>query len=203
MGACPIGLCRKEGVRNVDIGFEALQVIAFLMVVIAQHVSCRQLGEQEIREGRRHRFTPHIGPDDTAGLVRRIGSDLDRLAEIGVELGRRIDDPPLHVELPAVVDAAQTTIFVATVDERHAAVRTELVEQADTTVRVAKRDQPFSQELDSDRRAVGFRQSFGEHRRQPVATECLAHRRSGVSTHQELVLFPRNTCQDAFSALKD
>jgi hypothetical protein len=48
---------------------------------------------------------------------------------------------PSHVELPAVVDAADAAFLVAAQVERGAAMRAAVVEDADASLRVAKGDE--------------------------------------------------------------
>src|SRR4029077_9882413 len=72
----------ERGMGNVDIALKSLQIVAALIVVKGADLMRRQLGEQPIRKRRRLGLRPHVGPDDAAGLARRIGDVTDRLAEI-------------------------------------------------------------------------------------------------------------------------
>src|SRR5207244_7538249 len=87
------------------------------------------------------------------------------------------------------IRAAQAVFLVAPEPERHAAVRAELVDQAEAILRVAKCYEFFRKNLYPDGRAIGLGQLGGEQRRQPVAAEELAHRRARAGAGQQFVLF--------------
>ena len=75
----------------------------------------------------------HPGPDEAAAFARRIGLVLHRLQQRCAAAGLRghLEDVAVHVELPAVVEAAQAALLVAAEDERGAAVRAVLAEHAE------------------------------------------------------------------------
>jgi hypothetical protein len=68
-------------------------------------------------------------------------------------------------------------------------VRTELVDQAETPLGIAKRQHPLRQQLQFDRRPTRFLNFLGQQRRQPVTAEQLAHRRAITRLRQQIVLF--------------
>ena len=104
-------------------------------------------------------------------------------------LGGHLDALAGHVELPAVIGAAQAALLVAAEPQRDAAMGAELVDQAVAAAAVAERDQPLGQQLHPHRRAVVLGQLLGQQRRHPVAAEQLAHRRPRTGLGDEIVLF--------------
>ena len=97
----------------------------------------------------------HIDPDHAAQLVGRIRLDADAFLEVAVgRLAGHVDALAGGVELPAVVDAAQAALLVATEEQRRAAVRTERADHADLAVGVAEGDQVFAQGARANRVAV-------------------------------------------------
>src|SRR3546814_1256682 len=66
------------------------------------------------------------GPDDLPELAGRVCGDSDPVLVGRVRRHvRQIDRPAAHVELPAVIDAAQPALLVAPVVEVRAAMRSE------------------------------------------------------------------------------
>ena len=115
-------------------------------------------------------------------------------------LVHHVDTAAGDVELPAVIDAAQPALLVASEEERDAPVRAELVEESDAAVRVSKRHQVFAQELDAHGRTIGLRKLRREQRRDPVTAHGVSHRRSGTNAGDELVLF---VCQHGALLCRD
>src|SRR6202023_2460423 len=96
----------------------------------------------------------HIGPQHAAAFDERIGFELDLLGEAALlGLGRNFDALPGDVVFPAVVGAAQPAFLVAAEPQRDAAMRAELIDQAEAAVRIAESEQTFRQELYPHRRA--------------------------------------------------
>ncbi len=116
-----------------------------------------------------------------------------------LRLRRHVDDVALSVELPAMIEAAQAALFVASERERGFAMRTGLAEQAEFSVAVTERNELLAEQLDPHRRAVGAGNLFGQQRGHPVAPHQLAHRGFSFDTAQQLV-FHRG--QHARSPLK-
>src|SRR6516165_4130805 len=92
----------------------------------------------------------HIGPNHPAHFNRRIGRQVDLVAEL-LGLIHLIDAVAVHVELPAVIDAAQTRLFVAPEPQRGAPMRAELIDQADAPLAVAKTDELLAEQLNTHR----------------------------------------------------
>src|SRR6185312_8454545 len=101
---------------------------------------------------------------------------------------RRIDHLALGRNLPAVEDTAQPALFVAAQRHRRAAMRTGFVDEADTPVRRAERDEILAHEAHALRRAVAGQRRRTD-RRHPVFAQQFAHRRAGIGAHQQFVLF--------------
>ena len=131
----------------------------------------------------------HVDPDHPAAFERGIGRDRYFRFEQRVRRFRRhVDAVAVLVEFPAVVDAAQSALFVAAEEQRGAAMRTKRIDDADVAVRIAKRYQIFAQQTHAHRRAVGFGQLFGKQRREPVAAEQVPHRRARTDTGEAFVI---------------
>src|ERR1041385_7285379 len=107
----------------------------------------------------------------------------------GRRLARHIDALPVHVELPAVVDAAETTLCVAAEEEGGATVRAVYVDEADAALAVAEGHEVLAEEADAERRAVGLRNFGGEAGRCPVAAEEVAHRCPGADLGDHRIVF--------------
>jgi hypothetical protein len=108
-----------------------------------------------------------------------------------VRLGRfvgHIDAVAVNVEFPAVVNATQAALFVATEEETRAAMRTVLIEKADLAVRVAESDQVFAKDAKSNGVRIGRWQLGRKQRRQPEAAKELAHGRTWPGATQKVVL---------------
>src|SRR5439155_16635571 len=104
----------------------------------------------------------------------------------------QVDALPGDVVFPAVIRAAQAAVLVAAEPERHAAMRAELLHQADAAFAVAPGDERLAEELDAHRRAVGLGYITRQHRRQPVAPEKTAHQRPGPGARQRFVVLSAN-----------
>jgi ATP-dependent exoDNAse (exonuclease V) beta subunit len=73
-----------------------------------------------------------------------------------------------------VIKAPQAAILVPAKIEGGPPVRTELVDQTDITITVAKRDKVFAKQAHADRLAVGL-YLLGHERRNPVMAHQLSH----------------------------
>ena len=129
-------LVEKADVTGVDVALHGLHPVAF--DVEAVHVAiavgtrihsmsgtsgCMSLGTQ-------------IDPDHAGRLTGWIGVGANAIFEDG--LGRlvgHVQAGAVDVELPAVVDAAQAAVFVAAVNQRRLAVRTQRLQHADAARR--------------------------------------------------------------------
>src|SRR5262245_55110929 len=88
----------------------------------------------------------HIGPDKTAALARRIGFLLAIERETtAFGFAGLVQDVALNVELPAVIEAAEPTLFIAPEGERGAAMHAVLAENAQATLGVAEDNQVLAE----------------------------------------------------------
>ena len=131
----------------------------------------------------------HVGPDEAAGLPRGVGLVLHAFGEAAFAgFGGHVDDVAVHVEFPAVIEAAEAALLVATEGEGGLAVGAGLAEHAEAAVAVAEGDQVLAEQADADGVAVGTRHLLGQHRGDPVAAHHAAHRRVGLDPAERLVL---------------
>ena len=101
-------------VRGVQPAFQPLQPVALLDHLGDVAMGCRHLGPGEFRQRRDALGRAEIGPDDAAKLAGRIGCRADLVLEVVFRrLVHHVDATAVHVELPAVVDAAQPAFLVA------------------------------------------------------------------------------------------
>src|ERR1700730_2382600 len=114
-----------------------------------------------------------------------------------------VDTGAGDIELPAVIDAAQTTLLVAAEEQRGAAGRAVLVEEPDATLRVAKGDEIFAQYTYAHRRCVGPRDLVREQRGNPVPPHRVAHRSTLSHPRDELVFFSRQHRRSSWLILGD
>ena len=96
-----------------------------------------------------------------------------------------------HVELPAVVHAAQAVFLVAAVEHGGAAVRAVRIHQAGAAAAVLEQDQLLTQHFHPYRIAVGARHFLGQRHRQPEPPEQIAHRGARAGATDQFVLFTR------------
>jgi hypothetical protein len=146
------------------------------------------LGPFERRQCRRQGDRAHVHPDHAGfvdGLVGRLGDLLGEAAP--GRLVRHIDAATISIELPAVVHASQAIVFVATPEQVRVAVRAPGVEDGRATAGGAEGDEVFAQQPQAHGGAIGFGELLGEHGRQPVAAEQVAHRRAGADLGDVLV----------------
>ena len=182
--------CRVEECAEFDLAFHDLRPVAGQF----------DLGDRDPRlgvrrPGRRLEFRHRVGaaPYRPRRSRRPRASDKTRcLAFSGkrarLRLRRHVDDVAVGVELPAVIEAAQSAFLVAAEGERGLAVRTGFAEQPGLAVGVAERDQLFAEQLHPHRRAVRLCDLFGQQRRHPVAAHQPSHRRIALDPAQQFVL---------------
>jgi hypothetical protein len=90
------------------------------------------------------------------------------------------------IELPAVIDAAQPALLVASEEQRCAAMRATVVEDADPSRAVAERDEALAEQHQAQRIAVN--QKLGRQAgRQPILPHQRAHRGAGSDPGEQLV----------------
>src|SRR5207249_1004357 len=109
------------------------------------------------------RLPPHVGPANAGSLHDGIRAHPHSVLEIAVTwLGRAFHRLAADVVLPAVVDAAEATFLVASIEKVSAAMRTQRIHQADIAIGVSKRDQVLAQQSHPNRHAVGAPEIAGE-----------------------------------------
>ena len=164
-----------------------------IKIIAHQQVPARQ---------ERHRRRTHIGPDEAAERLARIGLDLDLLfvAQLGMReiLERHLDAIALQVERPAVIGAAQAAILGNAVFERHAAMRASVVDEAVFPLLGAEQGQVFAEEAHLLHGLFGQLALGTDHL--PIATQQMAHRRVRADLGQTLVLC---LCRHALPPYKD
>src|SRR5438270_179876 len=120
--------------------------------MLGQHVGF------EIGQRRRVLARTQIGPDDAAALSGGIGVCFDLVPE--VTFGgfiRHVDAGAIGGELPAVVDASEALLLVATEEQGGASVRAVVLDQADRSIGSPKADQIFAEQPYAQWVAVGPR----------------------------------------------
>ena len=134
-----------------------------------KRLGCRHHRPFVLRQRRLALGGPHVGPQHAAALDERIALQLDALAEARVlRLRRDLDALAGDVVLPAVVRAAQPALLVAAEPERDAAMRAELVDQAEAALRVAEGDQLLA--TAASRAPAGSRARAAPRRAAPAAS---------------------------------
>ena len=188
--------------RGVEIALDRLQPVAAALHEAVLDLVLRQERGFERRQVRRALALAHIDPDEAVLLGGEIGLGAHLVLEILVRrhVGH-LETVAIDVVFPAVIDAAQTVLLVAPVEEGGAAMRAAVVEHADPAGAVAKRHQLLAEQHEADGRAVGH-EFGGKRRRNPVLPHEAAHRRAGAGVRQAFVairhgvarvkLFPRD-----------
>lgn len=178
-------------VAGIDAALHGLEVVALLQALGDEHVACRQGAPLDLRRGRHLVVRPHIGPHDPGSLDAGIGLDAHLLAK--VRRRGNVDAFAGAGEFQAVIGAADAVLLVAAEIERDAAVRAELVDEADLAVGVAKCEEFLAENLHAHLRTIGFRDFPRQQNRHPIAAQKVSHLRARTGPHQgfRLVLFHR------------
>src|SRR5262249_43554709 len=88
-----------------------------------------------------------------------------------------------HIELPAVIDAAQAARLVAAEKQRGTTVRTAMVHHADPAVAVAEGDELFAEQHQAHGSTIALKLR-GHEGRDPVAPHQVADRRAGADARE-------------------
>ena len=164
-------------VGGVNSPLQGLQPVAYLPVFGYMTVGFRYLRPLKIRRRRPFARLAHIGPDDAALLQCRVGGNA---YFTGIVAARRfvhhIQAVAVYVELPTVVHAAESALFVASQEQGGQPVGAGLVQQPDTALGISKGHQVLAQQPYPDGRTVRRGQFGGQQGRNPVAAHHLAHR---------------------------
>ena len=174
--------------RRIDRAFEDLRPVARNDRLGDRYPNIGR-GRERRRLERRHAVArPHVTPHPAAPFLDRIGTVFHLLLErTGGGLGRHLQHIAFDVHLPAVIQAAQAGLLVASQHQRDTPVRTILVQHADAAVAVAKHHQVLAQDARLDRRAVRFRHLLAQRHRDPVPAHQLAHRGRAFDPAQQVV----------------
>src|SRR5262245_53998799 len=101
-------------VHAVNAAFKCLQPVAFLDESGHRSVRRRNLRPVEERWRRLPLRGTHVGPDNTADLVSRVGSYPNSVLEVaGQGLRWHVHAATIDVELPTVVNATESLLLVA------------------------------------------------------------------------------------------
>jgi hypothetical protein len=123
---------RKTEVRRVDFALHGLEIIALpleapdapLFVIHLKRLEARKLGRGLPR--------PHIDPDEPDPFPDAVGLCLNAVVRgQRTRQVRRVDTVASHVELPTMIDAANTVMLVAAKKKRGAAMWAFLIHNAD------------------------------------------------------------------------
>src|SRR4029077_2988917 len=180
----------KRKMGRIALALQTLKVAALHQTfgyigLFKRHLSPLIGGKQ-----RHFRARSEIGIDHAAGFVGRIGSVMKFFSEIAVPRFRpRFEDVSIDIILPAVVNAAQPTLFVAAEIQRRPAMGATLGKQANATLAVPKSNQLLTQQSNAHRRAVRRGNFLGQKRRNPIASYEFAHWGSRFDSGQEFVFF--------------
>ncbi len=102
-------------VRGVDAAFQTLEPVALLDHFRHVAIGFRRLRPGEFRHRRHVLDRTEICPDDAAEFARRIRGEAHLVLEVILRrFVHHVGAGAGDVELPAVIDAAQTALFVAT-----------------------------------------------------------------------------------------
>ena len=184
------GAMEDGGVGRVDAALQGLEPVAFLPILGDFAVGFRY--GCPFKVGRRRRLATlfaHVGPDHAAPLDGRVGLDSDLGVEVAVRrFVHHVQAIAVHVELPAVINAAQATSLVAAEEKGSQSVGAVLVQQSHLAIGVPEGDQILAQQPDSHRGTVGFGQFRGEQGGHPVAAHDFAHGRALAGPGQDFIV---------------
>src|SRR4029450_139522 len=111
---------------------------------------------------------PHVDPHDAVDVTTWVRACADLVLERALlGLAGHVHAAPGHVELPAVVRAAEPALLVSPEEEGGAAMRTVRREHAHAPFGVAEGDEILAEEADFLRRPVGRRQLGRREARPP------------------------------------
>ena len=161
---------------GINRAFQNLRPIASNDDLRNRHLGCRRG-----RPSRRLKLglcvrRAHVGPDEAAPFLGGVGKMFDLLGHAaGGWFRHHFQHVTVDVHFPAVVQAAQTTIFIASEYQRYPSVRTVLVHHANLTIGVTKNHQIFTKQLRFDGRAIDLADLLYQADRRPMAAHHLPH----------------------------
>ena len=185
--AQPVGIGHVQilDVQRVHVVFDGLEPVAgkFADAHVARPAILHK--DIEARQQRRGGGT-HVGPEQSAHLLHRIGLDSDAILQRAAGgFSGLIDTAPRVVELPAVIRAYESVRIHQAVLKRNTAVRAALGDQTVTAVGRTEQDKVFSEQAHRSHWLVfhGRDGSCG----QPVGAHQLAARRAGADLCQATI----------------
>jgi hypothetical protein len=191
---------QERGMGGVDADFERLQPIAIDVAFERKNVALGRHKAVDLRKGRWLALA-EISPENSAFLHDRISALLDALAQLRIfRLGRRLKTLAGGVEQPAVKGAAQAAIFQPPECEVGAAMRAMTLDQAITSVLVAKQHQVLTEQFDRAHRTRAL-QLIDQRRRLPVHPHQPSARVFCAGTGDQVVLFLAHHGEVSFSDL--
>ena len=127
---------------------------------------------------------------------------MDRVFQLAVgRFARRLEAIAVDIEFPAVINAAQTAVLVATEEQRRAPMRAIGIHQPDAAIGIAKRDQILGHQPNSHRRAVAVGEFGREQRRLPESSQHFAGGLAAADPHETFVLFWRHGTLASYRSL--
>ena len=150
---------------------------------VTHRVVDRQLGHRVRR--------PHVREEQPVRLAHAVRA----LAEVLFDpaprrLGWRVEDRAVHIEVPAVIAAADPAFGRNPELERRAAMRAVPMQETEAPRAVAKHHQVLAQEPHRQRRVLELRR---DQERVPVAAQVFAARRARANLRQQEVVLGRRT----------
>jgi hypothetical protein len=131
----------------------------------------------------------HVSEDQTLDLLDRVGALADLVADRGVlRLARGLQDRAVHVEVPAVVAAADAALLDLAVFQGGPAVGAMAVQQADPPPAVAKHHQILAHDPDPHRMLLEL---GGHGHRVPEAAQVFAAGGAGAHMGEFRILLER------------
>src|SRR5262245_4231660 len=167
---------QEPEVARVDVALQALEPVAFAERLLDHDLLARLEIRLDVRQWRRGRSRPHVGPDDAVPLDARIRArPHPRLEGALLRLARHVDARALAVELPTVIGAPDALLLVAPEEERRATMRTVVLDEPHAARRYPEGDEVLAEEPDADRHAVDLWQLGGDQGGNPVFADEIAH----------------------------
>src|SRR5215471_15940987 len=178
----------QEGkVHGIDVALERLHIVA-----VTDHGGDATLGIHiglEVREWRRCLARPHVRPNDATTLHARIRDGPYLVLKIALgRLAGHVNAGARHIELPAVVYAAQALCLIPAIEERGAPMRAAIGDQAHLAGGNAESDEALTQQAYAQGWTVWRRQLVCTGGWNPVLAHEITHRRPGTDATQQLIV---------------
>src|SRR6266566_7591021 len=139
---------QERGMRWVDADLERLQPVAAHVALECEGVAIRRDKTVDLRKGRRLAFA-EIGPEDSALLNHGVSALRDVLAQRRIlRLRRRFKALARDVVQPAMKSTTQAAVFQAAEGKVGAAMRAMALDQAVTSLLIAKQHQILAEHFD-------------------------------------------------------